>query len=177
MAKRPIEECDLGNITPMPGVTSALRKVFAEAAAVCLEHSGHIPGVALAVDGQFASEFRVIWKKVTDQQRRSHNDLQDATELGAYGLAIFFIRHHTGQVVVQKSRKGTGFDFWLGNDDGLLFQAKSRLEVSGILAGGDKEISSRIARKVKQMARSDGYLPGYVTVIEFSKPTARIILK
>lgn len=53
----------------MPGVTPALGKVFAEAAAVCLEHNGHSPGVLLEVDSHFTTSFRVVWSKVADQQR------------------------------------------------------------------------------------------------------------
>jgi hypothetical protein len=75
----------------MPGVTLALGKVFAEAAAVCLDERGHSPGVVLVADGQFDCEFPIFWSKVTDQQRRAHNDLQYATEFGAYWLAIFLL--------------------------------------------------------------------------------------
>jgi hypothetical protein len=161
----------------MPGLTSAIATVFSEAAAVCLEQGGHNPGVLLVADGQFACEFQVRWRNTTDQQRRSHNDLQDATEFGACGLAIYLIRDQTGQVVVERSRKGTGFDFWLGDNDDQVFQHKARLEVSGILKGDEPDIGARVARKLKQITVSDGTLPGYVAVVEFSNPRARIIVK
>ena len=46
--KKPIEEFDLKALAHgMPGITPALGRVLAEAAAVCLENRGHIPGVLL----------------------------------------------------------------------------------------------------------------------------------
>ncbi len=174
----PCRICDLQSLAVgMPGVTSALGGVFAEAAAVCLEHQNHHSGVRLLTDGSFSSQFLVSWSQVTKQQIQAHNDLQDATEFGACGLAIILVRDQTGHVVVERSRKGTGFDFWLGDEDDLLFEGKARLEVSGILAGGEPEISSRVAMKVKQISRSDGVLPGYIAIVEFSGPRARVLVK
>jgi hypothetical protein len=45
------------------------------------------------------------------------------------------IRQLTQFTVIERSRKGTGFDYWLGSEDEageLPFQNKVRLEVSGI---------------------------------------------
>src|SRR5271165_6991946 len=79
----PCRICDLQSLAVgMPGVTSALGGVFAEAAAVCLEHQNHHSGVRLLTDGTFSCEFLVGWQQVTKQQIQAHNDLQDATEFG-----------------------------------------------------------------------------------------------
>ena len=67
--------------------------------------------------------------------RRTHNDLQDATEAGACGLAILLVQLFVGYTVVERSVKGTGFDYWLGSENDALFQNKARLEASGILRG------------------------------------------
>jgi len=162
----------------MPGLTPALGTVFAEAAAVCFEHQNHNSGVQLIAEGHFKSKFTVEWLPVTDQQLRAHNDLQYATEYGAYGIAIFLVKDQTGQTVVERSCKGTGFDFWLGNEDDLFLEQKARLEVSGILAGGDSEIGTRLNKKVKQISKTNGTaLPGYVAIVEFSGPKARVYVK
>ena len=161
----------------MPGLTPALGSVFAEAAAVCLENQKHNPGVHLITDGHFKCELALDWMPVTKQQIRAHNDLQYATEYGAYGLAIYLIKDQTGKMVVERSFKGTGFDFWLGEEDDFLFQQKARLEVSGILSGGETEMAARMNKKLKQIARSDGMLPGYVAIVEFSSPKARVFLR
>ena len=68
---------------------------------------------------------------------------------------------------------GTGFDYWLGDKDSVLFQKKARLEVSGILKGDDTAISRRYTSKVEQTHKSDELqLPAYISVIEFSRPKA-----
>jgi hypothetical protein len=81
-----------------------------------------------------------------------------------------------GKVVVERSRKGTGFDYWLGEEDGLLFQGKIRLEVSGILIGGGSAVSSRIKQKTHQVRREPN-LPAFVAVVEFGTPKARVVAK
>jgi hypothetical protein len=91
---------------------------------------------------------------------------------------VLIIENLTPLTVVQRSYKGPGFDFWLGekNDDEL-FQGKKRLEVSGILKGDEKTIDYRIKSKLKQTERSDGVLPAYAIVVEFSIPRSRILGK
>ena len=74
--------------------------------------------------------------------------MQEATEWGACGVAILVVNQVTGKVVIERSKKGTGFDYWLGdNDDGdsLPFANSARLEVSGILTGTKAQIASRRA--------------------------------
>jgi hypothetical protein len=106
--------------------------------------------------------------------RHCYNDPERATENGAYGIAILVIRDLTGFTVVEQSRKGTGFDYWLGYEEGPMF--KARLEVSGIRAGDESTISARVQQKVRQTKRSDSLsLPGYIVVIEFSQPRACVV--
>jgi hypothetical protein len=80
-------------------------------------------------------------------------------------------RHDSDRAV----QEGTGFDWWLGNDDDL-FQAKARLEVSGILKGTTKQISSRISSKKSQTRQSDALgLAAFVVVVEFGTPRSRVV--
>jgi hypothetical protein len=102
-------------------------------------------------------------------------DPGETTEQGAYGIALLLVRALTGLTVVERSRKGTGFDWWLGPDD-RLFQAKARLEVSGIREGDLRTIRSRVRVKVKQTERSDvSGFPAFVVVVEFGTPRARVV--
>jgi hypothetical protein len=78
-------------------------------------------------------------------------------------------------VVVERSKKGPGFDYWLGNEDEdgeELFQRKARLEVSGILSGSRLQVQARVRQKKEQMKPSDRLAPGYVAVVEFGTPIA-----
>jgi len=78
-------------------------------------------------------------------------------------------------VVVERSKKGPGFDYWLGDgDDDLLFSGKARLEVSGILSGSANKISARFRQKKQQIKPSDHLAPAYVAVVEFGNPTAHV---
>jgi len=76
--------------------------------------------------------------------------------------------------VIQRSRKGTGFDYWMGDESALPFQNKARLEISGIRKGGESDIKTRVKQKLKQTNQSDGKLPAYVIVIEFGRPVAEV---
>jgi hypothetical protein len=163
----------------MAGLTSACGTSLAESAAVCLEDRSHTPGVFLSVKGISNAGYVLQWIAVDDQQRRCYNDLQEATERGAYAVAILLVRQLTGMTVLQRSKKGPGFDYWVGepDDNGLLFQGKTRLEVSGLLEGSTTEITARVKRKIAQVKPSDHLAPAYIAVVEFGAPTAQVVHK
>ena len=161
----------------IPCVTSAYGGMLAEAAAVCLEHREHASGAHLTVQGIAAETFEVHWQAVAEKMRKCWADMQAATEHGAYGIAFLLIIDLTEYTIIERSCKGTGFDYWLGTKQDELFQKKARLEVSGILAGEEREIKDRVRQKKKQTDPSDGERPAYIAVIEFSAPTARVVKK
>jgi hypothetical protein len=104
-------------------------------------------------------------------------DLQEATEYGAYGVALVIAVKITGIPFVERSAKETGIDYWLGDgaDERGIFQRTARLEVSGILRGNDKQITARLKTKIIQTKRSDQtLLPAYAIIVEFAEPTARL---
>jgi hypothetical protein len=76
----------------MPGLNRTCGTLLAEAAAVCLENREHRTGVTLHLTGAQARQFPMDWPAVDDQARRSHNDLQEATERGACAIAILVFR-------------------------------------------------------------------------------------
>jgi hypothetical protein len=157
----------------MPAVDKIAGTFFVNAAAVCLERQ-HGQGVCLTVKGLAERRYSLHWPPSNDQQRRTHADEQDATEHGACALALVLSRELTDYKAVRQARKGTGFDYWLGNDDPDLFCA--RLEISGILQGDDTEIKRRVAQKKKQTKRSSGTgLPAYACVVEFGRPEAQFV--
>jgi len=164
------------------GVTSAVGAALGEAGAICFESQHHANGIVkLTVDGMFQTEYQVSWSPVTDQMARCWNDPEYATEQGAYGVAFLVMMNLSGFTVIERSRKGTGFDYRLGlesNPDGLPFQDTARLEVSGIRAGSASTIKTRVNQKLDQISRSDNTnLPSYVVVVEFSAPLSRVVKK
>src|SRR6266542_2539686 len=94
---------------------------LAQAAAVCLNHHGHRSGTVLKVHGEFDELIGLEWSfAVTPVLRHYWNDLVEATEYGAYAMAILLMHSLTGLQVAKRSGQGTGFDWWLGPEDNLL---------------------------------------------------------
>jgi hypothetical protein len=54
-------------------------------------------------------------------------DIDNATEKAAECIALILFPRLTGYDQIIRSRKGTGFDYWIGNNEGILFQEKARL--------------------------------------------------
>jgi hypothetical protein len=88
-------------------------------------------------------------------------------------VAILVAMRATGLTVVQRSRKGSGYDYGLGAAHDLTIHA--RLEVSGLLRGSPTQVQARVNQKLRQTTRSDhnqGELPAYAVIVEFSNPRA-----
>jgi hypothetical protein len=64
------------------------------------------------------------------------------------------LRSLAGLTVLERSRKGTGFDWWLASQDNL-FQAAARLEVSGIMRGSARRVNGRLKERMAQTERRD----------------------
>jgi hypothetical protein len=129
------------------------------------------------VDGFNQVDANLEWSAPSQQALAAYNDEEFTTEQGAYGVAALLVEEF-GFEVVQRSRKGTGFDYWLGARDREpnLFQGLTRLEVSGIRAGDEAKITQRVRIKLNQTKKSDDLaLPAVVAIIEFSSPIARIL--
>jgi hypothetical protein len=161
------------------GLLHGLAEFMGSCAAVCLEDRNHQSGVLIVVEGDTESQFNLSWVALTEKHRRTCKDRQEATEFGAYGIAILVIRELTGKTVVERSVKGPGFDFWVGDEEeaALPFQGLTRLEVSGILDGSDGAVKTRAQQKKKQVSPSDASGPAYIAVVEFGRPMARLEAK
>jgi hypothetical protein len=97
-----------------PALTPDRGRSLAEAAAVCLESAGHeLQAEMIVVAGNDPSVFTILRPNVTQQMRLCYNDPEEATEQGACAVAILIVRRLTGLTIVEQSRKGTGFDYWL----------------------------------------------------------------
>jgi hypothetical protein len=174
-----IEHLDLHSLNQVGShLTREICDFFSQAAAVCLDNQNHTSGVLLKIEGDLSAQFQLSWQPVTQQMRDSWEDMQDTTEDGACGLAILTIQKLTEYKVIKRSRKQTGFDYWLGSkeDDNYPFQAKARLEISGILRGGNRQIDQRVKEKREQVKQSNYLkLPAYIVVVEFSTPLVKVV--
>lgn len=110
--------------------------------------------------------------------QRCWNEEEYATEQAAYGIALMVIQRLTNFTVVERARRGTGFDYWLGTSTESIetpFQKSVRLEVSGIRRGDQRQIRSRVKLKLEQVKPTDDLAPAYIAVIEFSQPSAWVV--
>jgi hypothetical protein len=180
MTSSPLRAIVLTNLTEgYPGITPAFGTGLAEAGAVCLEEQGHDNSVSFFVKGDYDETFTLVRPTATEQMRRCWNDYDVATEYGAYGIACLLILLLTDYTIIRRSRRGTGFDYWVGyidREDENIFQDKARLEVSGMRHASDTLVRARVRKKKTQTGKSDAaYLPAYVIVIEFSRPTGEVV--
>lgn len=157
----------------MPGLTASHGGSLGEAAAVCLESQHHLPGVTLQLERRPETSAEVHWRSVPPSAHRCHTG-DRATEDGACGVAILLALELTGQVVLFRSEKREGCDYWLGPADyprqsGL--KGTSRLEVSGIRAVSTN-FWSRYELKRVQVSRLSHPSEKFVSIVEFGTPRA-----
>jgi hypothetical protein len=177
----PTTPLDLNDLKEgMPGITPVIGAAFAEAAGVCFQDQQHRPGVEMDVGG-LEQTVQVFWPEPSAQALRAWGDEEEATEYGACGVAVLLVEKFTRYTVIERSVKGTGFDYWLGyqtDDSALTFEKKALLEVSGIRKGTEQEVSKRVRQKTLQTSASDDLgLPAYVAVVEFATPRAEVMQK
>lgn len=158
----------------VPGISAIAAMQLYEAFEVCMHLSGHQEKVNLKMDGITHDDVCIIWEDTfNDQKARTYADIQYTTEHGAVCLSVMLTSALTPFTVIERSRKGTGIDYWLGDKDSFLFQKKARLEVSGIFKGDEAMMKYRHNAKVMQSNKSkEMNIPAYISVIEFSQPKA-----
>jgi len=132
----------------------------------------------MQVSGELSTSAAVHWAAPSERAGRTWADPEVATEHAAYAIAALVIGEISELEVVERSRKGTGFDFWLGKkgNDPSLFQHRARLEVSGIRCGTSGDIRERVRRKRAQTEQSAGSLAAIVVVVELGGPLSWIEL-
>ena len=131
----------------------------------------------MSLEGDAQHEISVHWGlHAPEIANRSWADPDDAAEWGAYGIAALLVDRATGCTIAARSRKGTGFDFWLRDKktDGVLFQDAGRLEVSGITRGSRRALLNRVRAKEKQVQRLGTCMASMVAVVEFGTPQAHV---
>ncbi|NJB87079.1 hypothetical protein GGR26_002856 [Lewinella marina] len=156
-----------------PALTKSWSEQRLEAALFCLDHNSHKTGVE-CLDTSQSLKYELRWHtEISEAMKRTHNDVQDATEMGAEGMAALFADELTPYQIIIRSAKRTGIDYWLGDKQRkiLLYQKSARLEVSGLINGSDAEFARRIKKKKEQTMQSrSSKLPAYVAITDFGKP-------
>jgi hypothetical protein len=167
-----------------PAISKAIGRYLAEAGAFCMESNGHKSGLTLKVKRLKGDKLQggLSWSNIIDQQTaRAWNDTQEATEYGATAIAIALLQCLSGYTIIERSFKGTGFDYWLGTgeyDENLLpfMQRAARLEISGIWKERKgNTLRRRLKQKIKQVEEANySDVPVVVIVVEFGTPKAKL---
>ncbi|MBN7810181.1 hypothetical protein J0A68_04380 [Algoriphagus sp. H41] len=159
----------------LPGLSKVSGQHLFESCVVCLTRQSHSnTGTTIEVKGDTTVTTTLIWDNIFDDQLdRTWKDQFYATEHGAVCIAILLALKLTEYTIIEKSARKNGFDYWLGDNDDILFQKKARLEISGIFQGTEKDVKKRYDVKVKQTQQSDALkIPAYIGIVEFSNPIA-----
>jgi len=166
----------------LPTITSAYGQTLAEAAAFCLNKNSHQSSKCILncikTSKNDIESYQLFWDDLDPRVESTYSDLEEATEYGAMGIAILLSVKLIKFSTVERSMKGTGVDYWIGEKNGDMFQKKARLEISGIFKGNDSQFKSRLKQKFKQTGVSDslGY-DCFVSIVEFSMPKASFLSK
>lgn len=157
------------------GLTQEFGNFLLQACTVCLNHQNHSSGVSMnlaTISGN--QNLNLQWSTIVDNQIiRNWSDLQEATEYAATGIAIKLAESYSNSKCIERSSKGTGFDYWLGDEDEIgLFQRKERLEISGILKeNSSNSLDKRVKMKAEQTkASTNTGLKAHICVVEFGNP-------
>lgn len=157
----------------MPGITPIEGADLHENCITMLHRCGHPSPAIMPLMGISEENVVLRWNDIhTEQMERTYADYQVNTERSAIAISALLAKELTGLSIIMRSRKGTGFDYYLGKTDDAFYEPSARLEVSGI----EKEsptntIESRFKQKIEQIAVSDSTtLPAYISVVEFSTP-------
>jgi len=156
------------------GLTAEFGSFCLQACTVCLEKSNHLSGTVVPVTGSKSANVTLNWTSTINEQiKRNWTDNEEATEYGATAIAIMLACKMSSYNCIERSSKGLGFDYWLGEEDTLgLFQKKARLEISGILKETPtNSLENRVKGKENQTKKSAHLnMNAHICVTEFSNP-------
>ncbi len=152
------------------GVSVGLSSGYAEAASVCLDRHHTSPATFQLVDNTQGEVAQADWVSADERTKRAWANADDATEAGAYAVALAGIEAMPGLVAVRRAETRTGADYYLVEPNGTLedLEASFRLEVSGTDAGGPSVIDSRLRQKVEQARKGNSNLPAVASVVGFA---------
>jgi hypothetical protein len=161
---------DMRDLSAFSSSTRALLTACSEAATVMLwkfhssprsqglwEHgtAGHPLGVILT------------WAEPSTEVLASHGNEKDATEYGAYAIAIAIaLADHLGFKVLGRAHQGSGTDWWMIRK-GEPANDYYKLEVSGIARISRDKPEGRLSKKAAQGSGGDLQRPGVAVVGRF----------
>lgn len=155
------------------GVTKAVAESMAEAAAVALSRHHEPPALFKVAHQSTTTDRRVRWRQPSERTQRAHGNTDDATEAGAYSIALAAVEVELGLYALSRTDVRTGADYYVGRPDTeqLDLEEAYRLEVSGVDAGDDALVAQRLRRKIQQTKDAKADVPALACVVGFAAKT------
>lgn len=154
---------DVDAMAPWGNISPGMRDGLVEAARVMLDAFHPAPpthGAWTSEAGSTKTEVR--WTAATAAMKSTHANAKDATEDGAYALAVL-AADRLDLRVLGRAPQGSGAD-WFVQDPTLPTQLM-KLEVSGIASGGSPGF--RLSQKVEQAMGGSVAAGGLAVVFRF----------
>lgn len=154
------------------GVSRGIASAYSEAVSVCL-HKHHSPPVHYDLrDNNDHYEAMVDWEVPSGELIGAWGNDIDVVEWAAYGLALAGIELTRGLVALGRAETKSGADYYLGlaDDDVKDLETVKRLEVSGVGAGAEAAIQSRLKKKLLQAAQGASDVPAVASIVGFGTP-------
>lgn len=150
---------------------------MAESAAVALSRHHSSPADFRVSHDATTTNRQVRWEEPSDRTQRAHGNTDDATEAGAYSIALATVETELGLYAIARTDVRTGADYYVGppETDELDLEEALRLEVSGVDAGDESVVAQRLRKKVKQTTKGQVDVPALACVVGFA--AKRIVLE
>jgi hypothetical protein len=152
-----------------PGVSKGVAASYYEAASVCL-HRHHVSPKDFILRRISEAQAIASWQEPDERLLRAWANEIDATESGAYCMALAAVEITDNLVAVARAETRTGADYYLApiGEDIADLESSHRLEVSGIDQGPDSGVEVRLRQKIKQAIAGNSNLPAIAAVVSFS---------
>lgn len=154
------------------GVSRGIASAYSEAVSVCLHKQHSAPVHYDLRDNNDHHEAVVEWEAPTAELIDAWGNDIDVVEWAAYGLALAGMELTRGLVALGRAETKSGADYYLGlADDGPNdLETVKRLEVSGVGAGAEAAIQSRLKKKLLQTAQGASDVPAVASIVGFGTP-------
>lgn len=153
-----------------PGVTHGISLAYAEAARVCLDRHHIAPIIFKIVSPKWEKTAVALWPPADERTKNAWANDTDATESGAYGIALAGVEVGEGLVAMSRAETRTGADYYVAPPNTRPDDLESylRLEVSGVDNGDQAAINQRLQNKINQTLRGASNLPALAAVVGFA---------
>lgn len=158
-----------------PGLSRGVAESYREAAEVCFSRH-HSPPTELALERRSLFQAIAHWQPPDERTKRAWANEIDATEAGAYCVALAALELTDGLVAVARAETHTGADYYVAPHGSMPddLEVACRLEVSGIDDSTAASVKTRLQQKLAQAARGRSSLPAIAAVVGFSSAQVAI---